>query len=146
LFAASYVAIRLFAPFVVAAPSYPDFNGPALARFAQRQWSEVGGPIPYIVSLGEQRSRQAAGSILFDSSIRAPVFDNADPRAAPWIDVGDLARRGALVVSMVPLKPDRRVAGRPIEHIVAFEWPTLRKRFRMPRIVYFAIIRPANRP
>jgi 4-amino-4-deoxy-L-arabinose transferase-like glycosyltransferase len=145
LLAGSYVAVRLFAPLVAAAPSYPDFDGPALARLAERHWQEVGGPIPYIVSLGRQHGRQAAGSIVFDLADHPPVFEEADSRLAPWIDFGDLAQRGALVVSASALSPQDQVAGRLVEHIRRFERPTVRAGFRNPRMIHFGILRPASR-
>ncbi len=144
LLAGSYVAVRLLAPFVAAAPSNPDFDGPALARLAERHWQEVGGPIPYIVSFGHQRGRQAAGSIMFDSADGPRVFEDANSRLAPWIDIGDLARRGALVISPSTLSPQEQVAGRPVEHIRQFERPTVRAGFRNPAMIHFGIVRPAR--
>jgi 4-amino-4-deoxy-L-arabinose transferase-like glycosyltransferase len=144
MFAAAYIAGRSL-PWMDR-PSYPDFDGPALARLAEQHWrSRVGGPIPYIVSFIGQRGRQAAGSIVFDSADHPKVFENADLRAAPWIDVADLARRGALVVSTVPISADRRVADQPIEDIVETERPTIRAHVRAPARIYFGIVRPAGR-
>jgi hypothetical protein len=142
--AAGFVAVRLLAPIVAASPSYPDFDGPKLARLAERTWRPIGGDIPYIVSFGDQRGRQAAGSILFDSSARSHVFENADHRLSPWIDVADLALRGALVVSTRPLLPNEQVAGRPIEQIAEFERPTVRARFRKPPVIYFGVVPPVS--
>ena len=144
LFAASYVATRLLAPFTPIPPSYADFDGRALARLAERHWQTVGGTIPYIVSYGGQRGRQAAGSILFDLESRPRVFEDANPKHSPWIDLADLVRRGALVISTRPLTPADHVGGHPITRITEFERPTVRAGFRDPRKIYFGIVPPAS--
>jgi hypothetical protein len=146
LFAVSYAA-RQFAPtFVSISPSYADFDGPALERMADRYWrSQASGPIPYVVSFGNQRGRQVAGSIVFDSPHRPQVFEEANPRQSPWIDMADLARRGAIVVSTRPLTSADVVAGRPVQNIVEFERPT-RRRVVKKQMIYFGVLPPAGRP
>jgi 4-amino-4-deoxy-L-arabinose transferase-like glycosyltransferase len=142
LIAASYAAWRHATPFVSVAQPYADFDGPALARLAERHWrNHSGGPIPYIVSFASQRGRQAAGSLAFDLSDRPHVFEDADPKRSPWIDVADVARRGGLVVSVRPLTSADTVAGRPIEAIESFPRPTVRPNSRL-RTIYFGIVRP----
>jgi 4-amino-4-deoxy-L-arabinose transferase-like glycosyltransferase len=142
LFAVSYVAWRQMTPFVPAAQPYAEFDGPALARAAEGYWRRhAGGPVPYIVSFASQRGRQAAGSLAFDMPDRPHVFEDANLRLSPWIDVADLARRGALVVSVRPLTPADLVAGKPIDAMESFPRPTVRPPSRS-RTIYFGVVRP----
>jgi len=142
LFAASYSVWHLAKPLAFASPSYTDFDGPALARIAEQFWrTHNAGPIPYIVSFGEQRGRQAAGSIAFDTSDRPHVFENADHKLSPWIDLDDLNGRDALVVSPRPLTSTDNVAGRPISFISEFDRPTIHS-FSRSRPIFFGIVRP----
>ena len=144
LFVASYSVLHFAKPLAVPSPGYADFDGPAFARIAEQFWrTHNTGPIPYIVSFDRQRGRQAAGSIVFDSSDRPHVFEDADRKLSPWIDLADLAHRGALVVSPRPLTSADNVAGRPISFISEFERPTIRV-FSRSRPIYFGIVRPTD--
>jgi 4-amino-4-deoxy-L-arabinose transferase-like glycosyltransferase len=144
LLAASYSVWHVAKPLALASPSYADFDGPALARIAEQFWrTHNAGPIPYIVSFDRTRGRQAAGSIVFDTSDRPHVFEDTDLKLSPWIDPSDLIRRGALVVSPRPLTSADYVSGRPIEFISEFKRPTIRA-FSRPRPIYLGIVRPAD--
>jgi hypothetical protein len=144
LIVSGYAVRHLVASLVVPSPGYSDFDGPALARMAERHWrNHSSRPIPYIVSFDRQRGRQAAGSIVFDSPDRPHVLENADPGLSPWIDGSDLTRRGALVVSPRPLTPADSILGRAIEHPAELDRPTVRP-FARSRSIYFGILQPAD--
>jgi len=119
-----YVAVRLVAPLTPASPMYPDIDGLTLAQMAQEKWNQSqSGPIPYIVSFGNQRGRQAAGSIAFDLPYRVRVLENNSTQDSPWINLEDVKRRGALVVSPVQLSDEEQVAGQPIIALQRLERP-----------------------
>ena len=107
----AYVAVREIAPRVlIRHPAYPDTDGPRLAALAQDYWRAHGaGPIPYIVGLNKQRGLQAGGSIVFDLPYRVRLLDDGDPSHAPWLDVTDVKRRGALIVAPGGLAPGVKV-------------------------------------
>ena len=112
-------------------PSSPSFIGPSTGK----------GPIPYIVSYGKV-GFQAAGSIVFDLPYRVRALDGGEPRNAPWIDLGDLRRRGALAVFGAP-NPSATVDGAPValSDLTAFARPTL-PGVKAPPQIYFAVIAP----
>ena len=118
-------AWRLQSPLSTGA--YPEMDGPALAALAERYWAGHGdGPIPYIVSYDGKIGFQAAGSIVFDLPYRVRALQDGDRRNAPWVDVADLRRRGALVVAGDPdLKAT--IEGEPVEvhDFTGFVRPTL---------------------
>jgi len=144
ILAASYSIWHMAKPRLVTSPSYSDFDGPALARMAEKFWRDhASGPIPYIVTFDRQRGRQAAGSIAFDSADRPRVFEEASGKLSPWIDAADVARRGALIVSPRPLTPADNVAGRPVEFISEFARPTVGA-FAKPRSIYLGVVPPAR--
>jgi len=144
LIAVSYATWHAAKPLALASPSYTDFDGPAFARMAEQYWRSHGsGPIPYIVSFDRQRGRQAAGSIVFDTSDRPHVLEDANPKLSPWIEMPDLLQRGALVVSPRVLTSADNVSGTPIEVVSKFARPTIRS-FTHPRPIYFGIVRPTD--
>jgi len=133
--------MREIAPRVALRPPYADMDGPALAALAQRYWADrETGPIPYIVSLDLQRGLQAGGSIVFDLPYRVRVLQDDDPANAPWIDLADLRRRGALVVSPRWLAEGTRVEGAEVRQIEKFERPMRRGASSEP--IFFGILPP----
>lgn len=146
LLVVSYVAVRLVSPYANAKPLYPDFDGPALARLASEHWrANETTPLGYIVSFGQQRGRQAAGSVAFDlpSPPNAPihVMEDASLAASPWIDLADLKKRGALVVSPVKLDAGTIVQGMPVTDIIDLPRPMVRGAKATAR-VWFGIVKP----
>ncbi len=141
LFAGAYITARLTAPYV-RSPSYADFDGPALARMAETYWRErFASAIPYLIDLTPTTGRQMAGSIVFDSRDRPHVLDNGDLRLSPWIDVADLKRHGALVVTPLPIPAEYRLLGNVVEDVTAFDGPTLRPSVGAPPVIYFGLVR-----
>jgi 4-amino-4-deoxy-L-arabinose transferase-like glycosyltransferase len=124
----AYVGVREIAPRVgLFHPPYPDTDGPRLAALAQDYWRDhAGGPIPYIVTLRAQHGMQAGGSIAFDLPYRVRVLTDGDPAEAPWIDIADLKRRGALIVSPGGLPPGVKVLGEEPVDVVSVERPMRR--------------------
>ncbi len=121
--------------------AYPEMDGPALAALAQRYWAEHGqGPIPYIVSYDGKIGFQAAGSIVFDLPYRVRALDGGDRENAPWIDLEDLRRRGALAVAATPVaNPTLDHAPVTVRDRTAFARPTL-PGVKAPPQVYFGVI------
>ena len=143
----SYVGVRIFSPHVNRKPLYPDYDGPALARVASNHWRQNETlPLRTIVSFGQQKGRQAAGSIAFDlpSPKDAPihVLEDGSLAASPWIDPADLKRRGALVVSPVPLMADVTVQGLPVTHIVELPRPMVRGASQPEARIWLGIVEP----
>ncbi|MBY0612067.1 MAG: glycosyltransferase family 39 protein [Beijerinckiaceae bacterium] len=146
LLATSYIVVRLVSPYVNAKPLYPDFDGPALAAMARDHWkAHEQRPLAYIVSFGQQRGRQAAGSIAFDlpSTNDAPihVMEDGSLAASPWIDVTDLKKHGALVVSPMKLEAGTTVQGMPMTDIIDLPRPMVRGARTNAR-VWFGIVKP----
>ena len=123
--------------------AYPEMDGPALASLAERYWAGHGdGPIPYIVSYDGKIGFQAAGSIVFDLPYRVRTLKDGETINAPWFDIADLRRRGALVVAG---NPDLKATldGAPVEvrDLTAFVRPTLAG-VKAPPQIYFGVISP----
>lgn len=123
--------------------AYAEMDGPALADLAQRYWSQHGeGRIPYIVSYDGKIGFQAAGSIVFDLPYRVRVLKDGESLNAPWFDLADLRRRGALVIAG---GPDLAAAidGAPVEvrELTGFVRPTL-PGVKAPPQIYFGVIAP----
>jgi hypothetical protein len=83
---------------------------------------------------------QAAGSIVFDLPYRVRTLVEAAPAMSRWIDVADVKRRGALVVSAKPLHDGDRLLGVALEHVVERPRPMLRGSRSEP--IVFAILPP----
>ena len=124
----AYIGVREIAPRVgLLHPPYPDTDGPRLAALAQDYWrAHAVGPIPYIVTLRAQHGMQAGGSIAFDLPYRVRVLTDGDPAEAPWIDIADLKRRGALIVSPGGLPPGVKVLGEEPVDVASVERPMRR--------------------
>ena len=141
----SYILVRLVSPYANTKPLYPDFDGPALAALARDHWSaNQTMPLKYIVSFGQQRGRQAAGSVAFDlpSTKVMPihVMEDASLVASPWIDVSDLRKHGALVVSTVALTAEIRVHDMLVSNIVSIPRPMVRGATKPTARIWFGIV------
>jgi hypothetical protein len=147
VFVLGYVALREAAPFFSrpGASPYEEMDGPALAALAQKYWADHGtGPIPYIVSFGGKVGFQAAGSIAFDLPYHVRVLKDGSTNNAPWIDIADIRRRGALVVAGKALEPKQSLQGLEVSVRDAdfFYRPLApRAKQRAPKI-YFGVIAP----
>ena len=141
LYAVAYIATREIAPRLGGKLPYVDSNGPALAALAQKYWSEYeSGPIPYIVTFDNQRGLQAGGSIVFDLPYRVRLLQDDDPANAPWVDLADLRRRGALVVSTRRLTPETWTRSAKIQDIQEFNRPMARG--TTSDSIFFAVLPP----
>ena len=141
LYVVTYVATREIAPRLGGRLLYVDSDGPALAAMAQKYWSQrETGPIPYIISFTEQRGLQAGGSIVFDLPYRVRLLQDNDPANAPWIDLADLRRRGALVVSTRRLAPETWVGSAKLQDIQEFNRPMARG--AASKSIFFAVLPP----
>jgi len=123
---------------------YAQMDGPALAKLAEDFWAAHGsGRIPYIVSYDGKVGFQAAGSIVFDLPYRVRAFKDGLTINAPWIDVADVRRSGALVVSGDPLAPHASLDGAEVEirDVEAFSRPVMRG-VKAPPKIYFGVIAP----
>ncbi len=146
---ASYITIRLASPHTNRKTLYPDFDGPLLAQMADKYWQErQNAPLGYIVTFGQQLGRQAGGSIAFDlpsTRIRPiHVFEDANLRASPWIHMDDLQKRGALIVSPLPLSNEMKIQGLPITDIEARPRPLVRGATNPNAKIWFGILQPAH--
>ena len=123
---------------------YPQMDGPALAELAEDYWAGHGsGRIPYIVSYDGKLGFQAAGSIVFDLPYHVRALKEGQTINAPWIDVADVRRSGALVVFGTPRSTPRDLDGVPVEirDIGEFSRPVM-PGVKAPRKIYFGVIAP----
>jgi hypothetical protein len=146
LTALGFVAVREVAArqSPLSTAGYPQMDGPALARLAEDYWAgHAAGRIPYIVSFDGKVGFQAAGSIVFDLPYRVRAFKDGQTINAPWIDVADVKRRGALVVSGDPLAARRSLDGVEVEirDMAAFSRPVT-PGVKAPPKIYFGVIAP----
>jgi len=125
---------------------YPEMDGPALARLAEDYWAQHGqGRIPYIVSYDGKIGFQAAGSLVFDLPYHVRAVKEGRTADAPWIDIADVRRQGALVVFADPEATDRTLDGAPVEvrDAAGFTRPVLAN-VKAPRMIYFGVIAPGS--
>lgn len=141
-FAAAYVVVRLAGPYLRSEPRYPDLDARVFAQKALAAWQRVEpGTTPgYVVSMGAQRGRQAAGSLRMELAGRPKVLENNSKAFSPWIDEADLRRRGALVVSSMPIDADFKVFDRPVVAVHQDRRPSVRGSGSTP--VWFAVVPP----
>ena len=146
LVAAGYVGVWEFLArqTPLSTSGYAQMDGPALARLAEDYWAgHASGRIPYIVSYDGKVGFQAAGSIVFDLPYRVRAFKDGLTINAPWIDVADVRRSGALVVSGDPLATHASLDGAEVEirDAAAFSRPVM-PGVKAPPKIYFGVIAP----
>jgi len=97
-----YAATEIGEPFLRDRPKATQFPGQLLAETITRQWRErTGLPLTYVggaEGVGTGPGEFAANNIAVYSPDRPHVLPHGNPKLAPWVDMGDLARRGAVVV------------------------------------------------
>jgi dolichyl-phosphate-mannose-protein mannosyltransferase len=92
-FAVVYAAIEIFEPFVVDRPKATKFPGKRIANDITREWHERFGVALAYVGGGEF----VANNIAVYSPDRPHVVVHGDPKLAPWIDMDDVRRHGAVL-------------------------------------------------
>lgn len=89
-----YAATEIGEPFLRDRPKATQYPGQAMADAITRAWRErYGTPIVYAGG-----TEFAANNLAVYSPDRPHVLPHGDPKLAPWIDRGDLTRRGAVLV------------------------------------------------
>jgi 4-amino-4-deoxy-L-arabinose transferase-like glycosyltransferase len=90
----SYAAVEIFEPFVRDRPKATQFPGEVTAAIITREWRDkFGTPLSYVGG-----TEFAVNNVAVYSSDRPHVVVHGDPTLAPWIDMQDLRRRGAVLV------------------------------------------------
>jgi hypothetical protein len=89
-----YAAIELGEPFVRDRPKATQFPGEIMADAITRAWSETYGT-PFVYAGGTEF---AVNNLAVYSSDRPHVLPHGEPRLAPWVEMSDLRRRGAVLV------------------------------------------------
>ena len=90
----AYAVVEGLEPVVRDRPKATQFPGRQLAETITRSWrAKFGTPLPYVGG-GEF----ATNNIAVYSPDRPRVIVHADPAISPWIDRGELRRRGAVIV------------------------------------------------
>jgi hypothetical protein len=93
-FPLAYAGIEIFEPFVRARAKATQFPGAAAAAAITDAWHDrFGAPIAYVCG-----SEFDANTVAVYSPDRPQVVVHCDPKLSPWIDVGDVRRRGIAVV------------------------------------------------
>jgi hypothetical protein len=116
------VSVGYVAAFVINYDVLPRYNhdyyatmfpGDALGREMSRRYRAMtGGPLAYVIG-----SMWDGGNVSRYAPERPRVLIDGDPRRAPWIDLGDLRSKGALLVWSDGRDP--RVLPRPFRMIAA---------------------------
>jgi hypothetical protein len=89
-----YLVTELGEPFLRDRPKATQFPGHAMAEAITRTWHErFGTPLVYAAG-----TEFAVNNLAVYSPDRPHVLPHGDPKLAPWVDMSDLARRGAVVV------------------------------------------------
>jgi len=89
-----YVATEIGEPFLRDRPKATQFPGQAMAEAITRAWHERFGT-PLIYAGGTEF---AVNNLAVYSPDRPHVLPHGNPKLAPWVDMSDLARRGAVIV------------------------------------------------
>jgi Dolichyl-phosphate-mannose-protein mannosyltransferase len=97
-----YVGVELIEPLVRDRPKATQFPGRLLAETITRAWRErTGMPLTYVggaEGVGTGPGEFAANNIAVYSPDRPRVIVHGNPTKSPWIDMADVARRGAVLV------------------------------------------------
>jgi 4-amino-4-deoxy-L-arabinose transferase-like glycosyltransferase len=89
-----YAATEIGEPFLRDRPKATQFPGQAMADAITRAWRErYGTPLIYAVG-----TEFAVNNLAVYSTDRPHVLPHGNPKLAPWVDMSDLVRRGAVVV------------------------------------------------
>jgi len=89
-----YAASELGEPLLRDRPKATQFPGQAMADAITRAWHErYGTPLVYAGG-----TEFAVNNLAVYSPDRPHVLPHGDPKLAPWVDMADLARRGAVIV------------------------------------------------
>ena len=89
-----YVATEIGEPLVRDRPKATQFPGRALAEIVTRDWhNRYGTPVTYVGG-----SEFVANNVAVYSLDRPHVVVHGELKLSPWVDVGDLRRRGAVLV------------------------------------------------
>jgi len=93
-FPLAYAGIEIFEPFVHDRAKATQFPGAAVATAITDMWHDrFGAPLPYVCG-----SEFDANTVAVYSPDRPHVVAHCDPKLSPWIDIGDVRRRGIAVV------------------------------------------------
>ena len=89
-----YVATEIGEPLVRDRPKATQFPGRALAEIVTRDWhNRYGTPVTYVGG-----SEFVANNVAVYSLDRPHVVVHGELKLSPWVDIGDLRRRGAVLV------------------------------------------------
>ena len=89
-----YAAVELGEPFVRDRPKATQFPGEIMADAITRAWRETYGT-PLVYAGGTEF---AVNNLAVYSSDHPHVLPHGEPTLAPWVDMSDLRRRGAVLV------------------------------------------------
>jgi hypothetical protein len=102
----AYVATEALEPLVRDRPKATQFPGRLLAETITRQWRErTGTPLIYVggvEGVGTGPGEFAANNVAVYSPDRPHVIVHGNPNKSAWIDMGDVRRRGAVLVWQPP--------------------------------------------
>jgi 4-amino-4-deoxy-L-arabinose transferase-like glycosyltransferase len=126
------------------APPKTAFDGVGHGALVDAFWAKHGqGPLRYQVShFGDADDRALGSSTAFFSRHRPSVFDAADVRRSPWIDLADYGRRGGVLVSAAPILAGTAVAGLCVSKAERFERPILYRGYR-PAFFHVGLLAPS---
>ena len=143
-FVAAFVANYLILPAIDGRNRAAHFPGQALgSEIAQRFRATTGQPLRYVIG-----SMWDGGNVAHYASERPQVLIDGDLTRAPWIDLTDLRRRGAVVLwtSTDPHPPDMPAALRAVAPGAVAQPPFVLPFYRGSHRLYvnWAILLPAT--
>jgi 4-amino-4-deoxy-L-arabinose transferase-like glycosyltransferase len=147
----TYVATEVLEPLVRDRPKATQFPGRLLAETLTRQWRErTGMPLAYVggaEGIGPGPGEFAANNVAVYSPDRPHVIVHGNPAKSAWIDMADVARRGAVLVWLPPpgqagLPENLRATFPEAEPQPPLILPRLTLRKRQPVTVHYAFWLP----
>ena len=139
-----FVFVRFVASqfFPAALPAYAEMDSPAFAALVQDYWKRHSSrPLADIITFEGKVAFQAAGSAAFDLPFPIAVVEDGLRENAPWFDVDDIRRNGAMLISPLPLGARVEIFGQEFEprDVEAIRRPVLRTNKPFPTL-YFATL------
>jgi hypothetical protein len=129
-----YAGVEMLEPLVRDRPKATQFPGRRLAETITRQWRErTGMPLVYVggaEGVGTGPGEFAANNLAVYSPDRPHVIVHGNPAKSAWIDMADVARRGAVLVWL----PAPGAAGLPDSLRATFPGAELQPPLVLPRL------------
>jgi Dolichyl-phosphate-mannose-protein mannosyltransferase len=147
IFPAAYAADELVEPLVKDRQKATHFPGRQMAAVITKRWHDATGTrLRYVggAPLPGGAGEFAANNVAVYSPDHPHVIVHGDPALSPWIDLADVARRGAVLIWQGPasLPPALRAKFPRAQTPTAVELPQITLVPNSPVVVHYAILPP----